>query len=217
MAHHLFEGKEHAALSFLKRSTCRLWVRALCSWPPHFSSVLGTDVSPAQQEVVLEHVTAINISYRQCPAEELPFAAQWNCSSKEAHRILHPKGRLYPLNCTMDMEIHHGDCYHTLNSPQGLDNSRELNKSILSINSGNFYAALLPYRNLCLGPNSVALYKQSYNSIPYTEKEWHHLTLHLTSLSVLSRLLAVMEVTSPETEVVVGVRYFYLLACKPED
>uniref|UniRef100_A0AAZ3Q979 Uncharacterized protein n=1 Tax=Oncorhynchus tshawytscha TaxID=74940 RepID=A0AAZ3Q979_ONCTS len=211
MAHHLFEGKEHAALSFLKRRYG--WASAL----QHFDlavdvGLLGTDMRPAQQEVALEH-SPPNISYRSEAETDLRLS-----SSKEAHRILHPKGRLYPLNCTMDMEIHYGDCYHTLNSPQGgLDNSREFNKSILSINSGNFYAALLPYRNLCLGPNSVALYKQSYNSIPYTEKEWHHLTLHLTSLSVLSRLLAVMEVTSPETEVVVGVRYFYLLACKPED
>lgn len=35
-----------------------------------------------------------------------------------------------------------------------------------------FYAALLPYRNLFLGPSSVAFYKQSYYSIRYTEKEW---------------------------------------------
>ncbi|KAM9447727.1 ubiquinone biosynthesis O-methyltransferase-like isoform 2-T4 [Salvelinus alpinus] len=41
---------------------------------PHFNSVVGTDVSPAQLEVALEHATAPNISYRQCPAEELPFA-----------------------------------------------------------------------------------------------------------------------------------------------
>lgn len=31
---------------------------------PHFSSVVGTDVSPAQLELAQEHASAPNISYR---------------------------------------------------------------------------------------------------------------------------------------------------------
>ncbi|CAB1347008.1 unnamed protein product, partial [Coregonus sp. 'balchen'] len=201
---------------------------------PHFSSVVGTDVSPAQLEVALDHATAPNISYRQCRAEELPFADRsvdlvtamsafhWFDRPRflqEAHRILKPKGCLALLNYTMDMELHYGDCYHNLNTV-----------------CKEFYAALLPYRNPCLGPCSVALYKESYDSIPYTEKEWQECMLVKRSMSLSSyigmiesfssyqallkkdpeeasrlstdithRLLAVMGVTSPETELVVGV------------
>ena len=46
----------------------------------------------------------------------------------------------------------------------------------------------------------------------------YNISLSLTPLSLsitFPRLLAVMGVTSSETEVIVGVRYFYLLACKP--
>uniref|UniRef100_A0A4W5QY88 Methyltransferase type 11 domain-containing protein n=1 Tax=Hucho hucho TaxID=62062 RepID=A0A4W5QY88_9TELE len=93
----------------------------------------------------------------QCPAEELPFADSsvdlmtamsafhWFDQTRLSH-----SAQLY---CTADMEIEYGDCYHTLNT-------------VCKI-----YAALLPYRNLCLGPSSVAFYKQSCDSIPYTEKE----------------------------------------------
>lgn len=33
----------------------------------------------------------------------------------------------------------------------------------------------------------------------------------------LHRLMSVMKVTSAETEVVVAVKYYYLLACKPQE
>ncbi|XP_029558132.1 putative methyltransferase DDB_G0268948 [Salmo trutta] len=274
MAHRLFEGKEHATsywkyrvspsaqlieevMSFLKKKRgvqpCDLAVDVGCGsgqgtvlLAPHFSSVVGTDISPAQLEVAQEHTTAPNISYRQCQAEELPFADSsvdlvtamsafhWFDRPRflqEAHRILKAKGCLALLNYTMDMELDYGDCSHTLNTV-----------------CKEFYAALLPHRNPCLGPCSVALYKQSYSSIPYTEKEWQEcmwvkksMTLSnymgmiesfssyqallkkdpeeasRLSTDITHRLLAVMGVTSPETELVVGVRYFFLLACKPED
>ncbi|XP_064817737.1 uncharacterized protein LOC135534844 [Oncorhynchus masou masou] len=159
MAHRLFEGKEHATsywkyrvspsaqlieevMSFLKKKRgvqpCDLAVDVGCGsgqgtvlLAPHFSSVVGTDISPAQLEVAQEHTTAPNISYRQCQAEELPFADSsvdlvtamsafhWFDRPRflqEAHRILKAKGCLALLNYTMDMELDYGDCSHTLNT-----------------------------------------------------------------------------------------------------
>lgn len=40
---------------------------------------------------------------------------------------------------------------------------------------------------------------------------------HSVSCAPLSRLMSIMKVTSAETEVVVAVKYFYLLACKPQE
>ncbi|KAL0963935.1 hypothetical protein UPYG_G00315540 [Umbra pygmaea] len=273
MAHRLFEGKEHAAsywkyrvspssqlieevMSFLeKRRGVQLFDLAVdvgCGsgqgtrlLAPKFSSVVGTDISPAQLEMAVEHTTENNISYRRCPAEELPFADSsvdlvtttaafhWFDRPRflqEVYRILKPKGCLAILNYNLDMELHYGDCYHRLNTV-----------------CKEFYAALQPYRDPCLGSNTEDLYKQSFHSIPYTDKEWHECKWVKTSMPLSSymgmvesfcsyhallkehpeeakrlsiditqRLLTEMGVTSPETEVVVAVRYFYLLACKPE-
>ncbi|XP_010895894.2 putative methyltransferase DDB_G0268948 [Esox lucius] len=274
MAHRLFEDKEHAAsywkyrvspspqlieeiVSFLKKrrdvQPCDLAVDVGCGsgqgtrlLAPHFSTVVGTDVSPAQLGVALKHAADTNVSYRQCPAEELPFADSsvdlvtamcafhWFDRPRflqEAHRILKPKGCLALLSYTADMELHYRDCYHALNAI-----------------CKEFYAALLPYRDPYLGPCSFSLYRQTYLSITYTDKEWQEckrmkksmpLSSYMgmmesfssyqtllkkdpeearrLSTDITSRLLAVMGVTSPETEVVVGVRYFYLLACKQAD
>ncbi|KAK9537982.1 hypothetical protein VZT92_005548 [Zoarces viviparus] len=44
-------------------------------------------------------------------------------------------------------------------------------------------------------------------------------TQKATTLSqdIRQRLMSIMRVTSVETEVVVAVKYFYLLACKPQE
>ncbi|XP_030642963.1 putative methyltransferase DDB_G0268948 [Chanos chanos] len=213
---------------------------------PHFTQVVGTDISPAQLQMAVEYASAPNISYRECPAEELPFldgsvdlltamsAFHWFDRPRflqEAHRVLKPLGCLALLNYTMDMELSYGNCSEALN---------QICKE--------FYAALLPYRNPCLGPSSRDLYKQAYDSIDYSVKEWQDsfwvrklVTLssyigmvesfssyqallkkdpekaRTISQDVTKRLLSAMGASSPETKVVMGVKYFYWLACKSSD
>ncbi|XP_023123989.2 uncharacterized protein YafE [Amphiprion ocellaris] len=274
MAHRLFEGKDHAAsywkyrispsdhlmqqvFDFLEKQKGRPFELAVdvgCGsgqgtlrLAKHFASVVGTDVSPAQLEVASHYAKEPNITYRQCVAEELPFADSsvdlvtamsafhWFDRPRflrEAHRVLKPRGCLALLNYTVDMELSYPDCCsHTLN---------QICKE--------FYAALHPYRSPCLGLSSINLYRESYESLPYPDKEWQEcvwdrrpmpLSSYMglvesfssyqallrddpqkaSSLSqaICQRLMSVMGVTSAETEVLVAVKYFYLLACKPQE
>ncbi|XP_018598641.1 putative methyltransferase DDB_G0268948 [Scleropages formosus] len=211
---------------------------------PHFKEVIGMDISAAQLETAQARTDAPNISYRQCPAEELPLedasadlvasmsAAHWfdwPRFIREAFRILRPDGCLALLNYTMDMKL------------EDEKHSQELN-GICS----EFYSAVLPYRCAFLGPRSVPLYKEMFDSIPYPEKEWHDgiwvkhampLSSFIGMLETFSmyqaflkenpeeakrlsqdttqRLLAVMGETSPEVEVVIGIQYYYIVARKP--
>ncbi|XP_038161021.1 putative methyltransferase DDB_G0268948 [Cyprinodon tularosa] len=274
MTYRLFEGKDHAAsywkyrispsnhlikevLDFLERHGSRPFELALdvgCGsgqgtqlLSKHFTSVVGTDVSPAQLEVALQQATEPNITYRQCAAEELPFADSsvdlvtamsafhWFDRPRflsEAHRVLKPQGCLALLNYTIEMELSYQDCCkHTLNQV-----------------CKEFYAALQPYRSPHLGQSSIELYKEAYGSISYPNKEWHEcfwdrrvmpLSSYIglvesfssyqallrddpqranrLSQDICDRLMSVMKVTSAETEVTVAVKYFYLLASKPQE
>ncbi|XP_077584130.1 putative methyltransferase DDB_G0268948 [Stigmatopora nigra] len=210
----------------------------------HFESVVGTDVSLAQIEVALQNAKEPNITYRQCSAEELPFADSsvdlitamsafhWFDRPRflqEVHRVLKPRGCLALLNYTLDMEVEYQGC--------SLESLNQVCKE--------FYAVLHPYRNPCLGPRSIDMYREAYNSIPYTEKEWKEgvwvkrsmpLSSYMgmvesfssyqamlredpqkaakVSKDTCERLMSIMKVTSAETQVLVGVKYFYLLASK---
>ncbi|XP_054643640.1 putative methyltransferase DDB_G0268948 [Dunckerocampus dactyliophorus] len=269
MAHRLFEGKEHAAcywkyrvspsdhlikhvIDFVEKQKggpLELAVDVGCGsgqgtvqLAKYFASVVGTDVSPAQLQVALEHAKEPNITYRQCVAEELPFADgsvdlitamsafHWFDRQRflqEVHRVLKPHGCLALLNYTIEMELSYRDC------------------CLQSLNQvcHEFYAALQPYRSPHLGASSIELYREAYASIPYANKEWHECVwvrrpMPLCSYiglvesfssyqamlrddpqkamklshDICQRLMSVMKVTSAETEVMVGVRYFYILA-----
>uniref|UniRef100_A0A3B1JGU9 Zgc:162780 n=1 Tax=Astyanax mexicanus TaxID=7994 RepID=A0A3B1JGU9_ASTMX len=272
MAVRLFEGKEHASsywryrvapseellnkvLGFLKRNTdspcLELAVDVGCGsgqgtvlLAQHFTKVVGTDISPAQLEQAVKHSSAPNISYRECPAEELPFedgtvdlvtvmsAFHWFDHSRflqEADRILKPRGCLAILNYSLDIELSYGDC------------TKELKKI-----SREYHDILQSHRHAYLGPGSKVLYEQTYNSLSYPVKEWvpcfwvrqivplsrylgmmesfscFQLLLqkdpeaaHRLSQDMTQRLLSAMKVTSTETEVTMGVCYFYFQACKP--
>ncbi|XP_043988381.1 putative methyltransferase DDB_G0268948 [Gambusia affinis] len=274
MTYRLFEGKEHAAsywkyrispsdhliqqvLDFLEKHRGRpfgLAVDVGCGsgqgtqiLSKHFASIVGTDVSPAQLEVALQQAKEPNITYRQCLAEELPFADSsadlvtamsafhWFDRPRflqEAHRVLKPQGCLALLNYTINMELSYPDCCkHTLNQV-----------------CKEFYTALEPYRSPHLGQSSIDLYREAYGSIPYPNKEWQEcfwdrnimpLSSYMglvesfssyqallredpqrakrLSQDISERLMSVMKVTSAETEVTVAVKYFYLLACKPQE
>lgn len=273
MAVRLFEGKEHASsywkyrispseeligkvMQFFmsnKESPYDLAVDVGCGsgqgtllLAPYFAHVVGTDISPAQLEMAKKHVSSPNISYRECPAEELPFedgsvdlvtsmsAFHWFDHPRflqEAHRVLKTHGCLALINYAMDMELSYGDCSEALN---------HICKEV--------YAVLLPYRNPYLGPSSLNLYSQAYNSLQYPVKEWQDTfwvkkavpvsgyigmvesfsnyqallnkdpeEARRLSQDFTQRLLCAMGVTSPETEVVMGVKHYYLLACKPAE
>ncbi|XP_073318668.1 putative methyltransferase DDB_G0268948 [Pagrus major] len=270
MAVRLFEGKDHAAaylqyritpheivstvMKYMKKKTPNQFDLAVdvgCGsgqgtipLAPFFTKVVGTDVSPAQLEMALTNSNPPNVSYRQCPAEELPFApgevdlvtamtaAHWFDSQKfllEADRVLRPGGCLALLSYTMDMELEYGDISNTLN-----DICKE------------FYAALLPFRDPHIGLSSMKIYSDMFDSCEYLDKEWNECVwvkriMPLTgyigmvetfssyeilrikdpaeaerlSNDIRSKLLSAMKVSSPDTEVTVVVKYFYLLARKP--
>ncbi|XP_053184997.1 putative methyltransferase DDB_G0268948 [Scomber japonicus] len=273
MAYRLFEGKDHAAsywkyricpsdhliqqvLDFLEKQKGQPYELAVdvgCGsgqgtllLAKHFASVVGTDVSSAQLEMAVQHAKEPNITYRQCVAEELPFADSsvdlmtamsafhWFDRPrflKEVHRVLKPHGCLALLNYTIDMELSYPDC-----CPQTLNQVCK-----------EFYAALHPYRSPHLGPSSIELYREAYETIPYPDKEWQEcmwvrkpmpLSSYMglvesfssyqallrddtekairLSEDICQRFMSVMGVTSAQTEVVVGVKYFYLLACKSQ-
>ncbi|XP_030012908.1 putative methyltransferase DDB_G0268948 [Sphaeramia orbicularis] len=264
-----FEGKDHAAAYLQYRVTPNELINPIMRYmekrtkqfhlavdvgcgsgqgtrllAPFFTKVVGTDISPAQLEMAQANESASNVSYRQCPAEELPFAsgevglvtamvaAHWFDRQrflKEADRVLRPGGCLALLSYTMDMELEYGDMSNTLN---------EICKE--------FYAALLPYRSPYLGPSSKQIYLDMFNSCSYPDKEWNECTrvrravpldgyirvvetfssyqqlkrkdpveAERLSNDVRSKLLSAMQVSSPDTEVTVVYKYFYWLACKP--
>uniref|UniRef100_A0A667WI62 Si:ch211-93g23.2 n=1 Tax=Myripristis murdjan TaxID=586833 RepID=A0A667WI62_9TELE len=211
---------------------------------PYFTQIVGTDISPAQLEMALANSNPPNVTYRECPAEELPFAAgevdlvtamtaaHWFDRARfllEADRVLRPGGCLALCSYTLDMELEHGDVSSTLN-----DICKE------------FYAALLPFRNQYLGASSVKIYKDMFDSCPYPDKEWNECFrikrlvplndyigmvetfssyqklqkkdpagAERLSNDIRNKLLSAMGVSSPDTEVVMVVKYFYWLACKP--
>ncbi|XP_029942134.1 putative methyltransferase DDB_G0268948 [Salarias fasciatus] len=269
MAVRLFEGKDHAVaylqyrvmpqelisvvMGFMEKRTksFHLAVDVGCGsgqgtalLAPFFTKVIGTDVSPAQLEMVPTNSSPPNVSYRQCPAEELPFesgevdlvtamtAAHWFDRERflqEAYRVLRPGGCLALLSYTMDMELEYGDVSDALN-----DICKE------------FYAILFPYRNPHIGTNSVKIYTDMFDSCPYPDKEWNQcfrikrtVTLNgfigmvetfsnyqkfkqkdsaeaeRLSSNFRDKLMSAMKASSPDAEVTMIVKYFYWLARKP--
>ncbi|CAL8266365.1 unnamed protein product [Lota lota] len=274
MTHRLFEGKEHAeaylkfrvspsdhliqqVVNFVEKQKGRPFDLALdvgCGsgqgsalLAKHFASVVATDISPAQIEMAVAHASMPNVTYKLSTAEELPLttgsvdlvtaicAFHWFDRPRflqEAHRVLKPRGCLALLNYTLDMELSRaGCCSDTLN-----------------VICEEFYAALRPHFSTHLRTTSKPLYRESYEAIPYPDKEWHDCE-HVSKTVPLSgfigmvesfsnyrtllkkdpekarrlsshtthRLMSAMKVTSPETEVIVDMKYFYVLACKPAE
>ncbi|XP_067439351.1 putative methyltransferase DDB_G0268948 [Thunnus thynnus] len=270
MAVRLFEGKEHAAaylryrvapqeliskiMSYVEKKTSKQFNLAVdvgCGsgqgtvlLAPYFTKVVGTDISGAQLEMALANSNPPNVSYRQCPAEELPFAsgevdlvtamtaAHWFDRQRflqEADRVLRPGGCLALLSYTMDMELEYRDVSNKLN-----DICKE------------FYAALLPFRDPYLASSSGKIYSDMFDSCSYPGKEWNDclrisrplplngyigmvetftsyqklkqkdpVEAERLSNDIRNKLLSAMQVSSPDTEVSVVMKYFYWLACKP--
>uniref|UniRef100_A0A3B3WWS1 Methyltransferase type 11 domain-containing protein n=1 Tax=Poecilia mexicana TaxID=48701 RepID=A0A3B3WWS1_9TELE len=154
MAVRLFEGKDHAASYLQYRVTPHEIISKIMSYmennelyklavdvgcgpgkgtvllAPYFTRVVGTDISQAMVERALAKNNPPNISYRHCPAEEIPFAsgevdlvtamtaAHWFDRPRflqEADRILRPGGCLALLSYTMDMILEYRDISNVLN------------------------------------------------------------------------------------------------------
>ncbi|XP_061745520.1 uncharacterized protein LOC133544327 [Nerophis ophidion] len=211
---------------------------------PFFDQVVGTDISPAQLDVAQANSACPNVTYRQCPGEELPFesnrvdllvamtAAHWFDRQrflKEADRVLKPGGCLALLGYMMDMELEYGDATSALNNI-----------------CGEFYAVLRPFRDPHLGSSSSKIYLDMFESCSYTDKEWNGclrlkrtVTVNgyigmvetftnyrklkqqdaaeakLLSDNIRNKLLGAMQVSSPDTELTMVINYFYMLARKP--
>ncbi|KAM4711447.1 LOW QUALITY PROTEIN: putative methyltransferase [Anableps anableps] len=251
MAVRLFEGKDHAASylqyqvaphELISKTMSYMEKRGTVLLAPYFTKVVGTDISQAMVERALAKSNPSNISYRPCPAEELPFtsgevdlltamsAAHWFDRPRflqEANRVLRPGGCLALLNYTMDMNLEYGDVSDVLN-----DICREV------------HSTLPCFPSSYLGPSSRKIYFDMFNSCSY--KEWTECQQVRRTVSVsgfigmvetfssyqqlkqkdpseaehlsnrtMSKLLTAMKASSPDTEVTVIVNYFCVLACKP--
>ncbi|XP_061896162.1 uncharacterized methyltransferase Mb3374-like [Entelurus aequoreus] len=210
---------------------------------PFFDQVVGIDISPAQLDVAQANNARPNVTYRQCPAEELSFepnrvdllvamtAAHWfdrQRFPKEVDRVLKPGGCLALLSyATNDMELEYGDATSALNNI-----CEEL------------YAVLQPFRHPLAHTSNI--YLELFESCSYTDKEWNgrlrakrrvtvnsyigmvetlssYQTLKqqnaagakLLSDNIRNKLLGAMQVSSPETELTMIINYFYMLARKP--
>ncbi|KAK5890708.1 hypothetical protein CesoFtcFv8_014202 [Champsocephalus esox] len=213
----------------------------------HFASMVATDVSPAQVEMALQHSKEPNITYKQCVAEELPLADSsvdlvtamsafhWFDRPRflqEAHRVLKPRGCMALLNYTMEMELSYPDCCsQTLNQicQEFYAALVPYRSAHLGSNSIELYREAyksLPYpdkewhecvRVKRLMPLSSFMgFVESFSSYQTLVREDLQKATAL-SQDISHRLMSVMKVSSAETEVEVSVRYYYLLACKPEE
>uniref|UniRef100_F7EXM1 Methyltransferase type 11 domain-containing protein n=2 Tax=Ornithorhynchus anatinus TaxID=9258 RepID=F7EXM1_ORNAN len=96
---------------------------------PHFEWVLGMDISEAQIQKARQAPGPNNISYRVCPAEELPLedasvdlvtafaAAHWFDTERflqEVKRVLKPQGCVALSTYLPRMSLHFGDCSEQL-------------------------------------------------------------------------------------------------------
>ncbi|XP_054639393.1 uncharacterized protein LOC129185859 [Dunckerocampus dactyliophorus] len=211
---------------------------------PFFDQVVATDVSPAQLEMAQANSLCSNITYRQCPAEELPFessqvdlvtammAAHWFDRPrflKEVDRVLKPSGCLALLGFPMDMELEYGTATSALNNI-----------------CEEFYAALRPFTNPCQGSSLSKIYLDMFESCTYPDKEWNDCLRVTTMVTVNSfigmvetatgyqklkhldateakrlsddirnKLMAAMQVSSADTELTMVIKYFYMFARKP--
>ncbi|KAJ4932843.1 hypothetical protein JOQ06_029683 [Pogonophryne albipinna] len=196
----------------------------------HFASMVATDVSPAQVEMALQHSKEPNITYKQCVAEELPLAD--SSVDLEAHRVLKPRGCMALLNYTMEMELSYPDCCsQTLNQicqefyaalvpyrsahlgSNSIELYREAYKS-LPYPDKEWHECVRVKRPMPL--SSFMGFVESFSSYQTLVREDLQKATAL-SQDISHRLMSVMKVSSAETEVEVSVRYYCLLACKPEE
>ncbi|XP_007486209.1 putative methyltransferase DDB_G0268948 [Monodelphis domestica] len=269
MSAHLFEGKDHAAIyrkhrfpppdellsiifSFLEEKKGKPYDLAVdvgCGsgqstqvLGPHFARVLGTDISEAQIQQAQQAQNQANVSYRVCPAENLPVedasvdlltaftAAHWfdlKAFMRELERVLKPGGCVSLSSYIPSIRIHYGDC------------SAELNAIFQETQT-----VLNKYAN-----EKVSIvrseYQEIFDLVPFPDKKrtlFHSKEVSFTVASLMGfmqsfsmfqtfhnaqpeaakallhqtqeRFLKTMKVSSPETELGISFKYVCVLACK---
>ncbi|KAM9305364.1 uncharacterized protein PAF06_013909 [Gastrophryne carolinensis] len=195
MATQLFEGKEHASYYQKYRFSApqelmdmiysyvgerlpkphKLAVDVGCGTgqstrilSPHFENVLGTDISAAQIEEAKNARGFPNVTYKACPAEEVPVpdasvdlltactAVHWfeiEKFLKEVDRVLKPHGCLALYSYLPDMEVHYKDC------------SDEMTKVFEEVQD-----CLEPYQHEKVYHVKTS-YKDIFEMIPYSDKK----------------------------------------------
>ncbi|XP_068576000.1 uncharacterized protein, partial [Cebidichthys violaceus] len=226
-----FEGRDHAAaflqyrvtpdelidriMSYMEKKTpnqVNLAVDVGCGsgqrtilLAPYFTKVVGTDVSPAH----------------------------WFNREKfllEADRVLRPGGCLALLSYSMKMELEYGDVSNgTLNDICNefypvlhLFRNPYLEKSSSKIYSDMFDSCSYPNKewNECLRVKRTLPLSGYFGMIETYSSYQKMLQMdpaeaERLSNDVRNKLMSVMKVSSPDTEVTVVVKYFYWLARKP--
>ncbi|XP_053296697.1 putative methyltransferase DDB_G0268948 [Pleuronectes platessa] len=213
----------------------------------HFASVVGTDVSPAQLDLAVQYALEANITYRECAAEELPLADSsvdlltvmtafhWFDRPRfllEAHRVLKPRGCLALLSYTMDMELSYdGCCSQALNqvckefhAALKLYRYPHIGPSTIELYRAAYESIPYPDKEWqeCVRVTK-AMPLSGYMGMMESFSSYQILLradpqkAEQLSQDICQKLKSVMQVTSAEAEVVVAVKYYYLLACKPEE
>ncbi|KAM9828997.1 uncharacterized protein LOC133149838 [Syngnathus typhle] len=211
---------------------------------PYFKQVVGTDVSPAQLELARAHSTSSNVSYWPSPAEELPFkssqvdlvttmtAAHWFDRPrflKEVERVLKPKGCLAVLGNFMEKELEYGDATSALNNI-----CKEFYAALLPFNHpclgscpsqiyfDMFDSCSFPekewngcqniYRTVTI--NSFIGLIETFTNYQNLKSQ-DAVKAERLSDHIRNKLMAAMQVSSPDTELTMKITYFYMLARKP--
>ncbi|TRY97088.1 hypothetical protein DNTS_027278 [Danionella cerebrum] len=237
MAVRLFEGEEHAKSYWKYRiSPSEELIGKVLQFHTrnkHSASDLAVDVGCGSGQGTLES-----------PAEDLPFpdvsvdlvtamsAFHWFDHSRflqEADRVLKPHGSLALLNYTMDIQLSYGDCSETLNQIcnefyAALHPFRHpyLGSSSFILYKKTFESLQYPvkeWHDTFWVRKTVPLsgymgMVQSFSAFQALLKKDPEEARRL-SLNIEQRLMTAMDVTSPETEVIMEVKYFYFLAQKP--
>ncbi|KAJ0062236.1 hypothetical protein NL108_002559, partial [Boleophthalmus pectinirostris] len=135
---------------------------------PHFTRVVGTDISPAQLENARLNQQPPNVTYSLAPSDALPLddesvdlvtamsAAHWFHPEhflEEVHRVLRPGGCVALFSYPIEMDVEYGD-------------------SSLTHLCQEFYSAVSAFRHPRIGTKSVDIYKKMFLSCPYQDKEW---------------------------------------------
>ncbi|KAM8933799.1 putative methyltransferase [Pelodytes ibericus] len=135
----------------------------------HFQKVLAADISESQLDQAKHYVSKKNVTYRLCPAENLPLkdasvdlvnsglAAHWFNVDKfvhEAVRVLKPNGCLAVHAVHPLVEIQYGDHSEALTSIM-----KEMIETLSKY--GNKNTDLLMFQ-----------YSDVFNAVPLADKEW---------------------------------------------
>ncbi|KAM3916020.1 putative methyltransferase [Leptodactylus fuscus] len=137
---------------------------------PHFTKVLGIDISESQINVAKQYNSADNVSYMVAPAEKLPLkeasvdlvtaglAAHWFTFDKfasEAGRVLKTKGCLALHSFYPTIDIEYKDLSHELNAV--MSEVREI---------------LYQYLDKRVHKHMFDQYQELFEAVPLKDKEW---------------------------------------------